>query len=565
MKIKSLKQIIAFMVIIAVITTVNSCSKQAIQNIISAAQNALGYTAPATDTSHVEHAIVLPQDSSASPTNLPAIVDLTPYFPPIGDQGQYGTCVAWSTAYNLKSALDALENNYSQSQLSQASYQYSPKDLFWSLATGDKGSNCNGTNFESALDLIVSRGITHLQTVPYTNLGNCATGTGVTSDLHKIDNYRKIDNTNVSVLKGYLAQKRPIVFGARLGDSFMAWNSSGVISHDTYVAAEVQNAYHAMILVGYSDTKQAFRVANSWSTQWGDNGYIWVDYNFFTRDPSTSNGFCYAAYVASNHANAGTYFMPTNSGVVSGYDLVAWQLGDTHPADSINNARARTVTYNVYNIGTSTVTASQNWNILYLWYDAFNANNYGILIYDYYTNTIGQPGQNGNLASGGYGSAGNWWNHIDVLTGQSVADAEVGSNKDTCTFAFDYVMPKLPSTTHNNQFYLVLIADGFNNIEEYDETNNMLYFADAQGNPLIINDGVIQGGLKAAHFQSRPPHQGDQSPMGSVKTSSHVNTYPPEELLRMIKVHKQSGDLARKIAAFKSSNMNKGIKRIVKR
>src|SRR5881409_2736626 len=37
---------------------------------------------------------------------LPSSVDLTSKFPPIGDQGQFGTCVAWATAYNLKTALD---------------------------------------------------------------------------------------------------------------------------------------------------------------------------------------------------------------------------------------------------------------------------------------------------------------------------------------------------------------------------------------------------------------------------------------------------------------------------
>src|SRR4051794_14554322 len=40
--------------------------------------------------------------------NLQTSVDLTSKFPPIGDQGQYGTCVAWAVAYNLKTALDGM-------------------------------------------------------------------------------------------------------------------------------------------------------------------------------------------------------------------------------------------------------------------------------------------------------------------------------------------------------------------------------------------------------------------------------------------------------------------------
>ena len=36
-------------------------------------------------------------------------VDLSMKFPPIGNQGNYGTCVAWATGYNMKTALDAID------------------------------------------------------------------------------------------------------------------------------------------------------------------------------------------------------------------------------------------------------------------------------------------------------------------------------------------------------------------------------------------------------------------------------------------------------------------------
>ena len=46
----------------------------------------------------------IPQDIDIhdTPTGLPSAVDFTDKFPPIGDQGQYGTCVAWAAGYNLK-------------------------------------------------------------------------------------------------------------------------------------------------------------------------------------------------------------------------------------------------------------------------------------------------------------------------------------------------------------------------------------------------------------------------------------------------------------------------------
>jgi hypothetical protein len=72
-------------------------------------------------------------------------IDLSNRFPPIGDQGQFGTCVAWSVGYNLKTALNAIEKGWKEQDLKSTSNQTSPKDLWLSIKT--KGTKCNGTNF----------------------------------------------------------------------------------------------------------------------------------------------------------------------------------------------------------------------------------------------------------------------------------------------------------------------------------------------------------------------------------------------------------------------------------
>ncbi len=38
-----------------------------------------------------------------------------------------------------------------------------------------------------------------------------------------------------------------------------------------------------MVVVGYDNTRQAFRLLNSWGSDWADNGYCWVDYDHFRR------------------------------------------------------------------------------------------------------------------------------------------------------------------------------------------------------------------------------------------------------------------------------------------
>jgi hypothetical protein len=66
---------------------------------------------------------------------------LTKYLPPIGDQGQYGTCVAWATAYNCKTTLESIKYGFTAAQLASPQYQLSPRDLFLNIDDAKKGAN----------------------------------------------------------------------------------------------------------------------------------------------------------------------------------------------------------------------------------------------------------------------------------------------------------------------------------------------------------------------------------------------------------------------------------------
>lgn len=95
---------------------------------------------------------------------LPQSVSLLPQFPPIGDQGQYGTCVAWAAGYNMKTVIDAIQQNLNASDLTNTNKQTSPKDVFLAIPDAKKGQNCSGTNFSDAMDLLLNRGAATMQT-----------------------------------------------------------------------------------------------------------------------------------------------------------------------------------------------------------------------------------------------------------------------------------------------------------------------------------------------------------------------------------------------------------------
>ncbi len=223
--------------------------------------------------------------------NLPSKIDLVPKFPPIGDQGQYGTCVAWAVAYNHKTAINGMDKGYTATQLSSPAYQFSPKDLFLAIPDQEKGQNCDGTGFVPALTVLQNRGVATYQTVPYSGLGDCGSYNSQQSwaneaSQHKIQYWRKVQATSAADLKTLLADNIPIIFGAKLADNFMAWNSDAVLSSSSSFQNVGQHAYHAMVIAGYDDNKGAgaFKVVNSWGKGWGAQGIIWIDYNFFMNE-----------------------------------------------------------------------------------------------------------------------------------------------------------------------------------------------------------------------------------------------------------------------------------------
>lgn len=236
---------------------------------------------------------VVPPYNDDELDSLPKAVSLEQFFPPIGDQGRYGTCVAWSTGYNLKTALNAIENKWTPAQLANPANQTSPKDLWMGVPPDRKGKYCEGTIFEAAFSVLKTKGVSSMAKVPYSNMGTCK-GSFAGDSANKIVSFNHVVSSgglpSVKQIKAYLRDTVPLVFAANVGDIFSNWRSDKVFS----ATDNGTKGGHAMVISGYDDSKHAFRIRNSWGTAWGDNGSAWVDYDFFMND------FCEEVFVASN-------------------------------------------------------------------------------------------------------------------------------------------------------------------------------------------------------------------------------------------------------------------------
>lgn len=94
----------------------------------------------------------------------------------------------------------------------------------------------------------------------------------------KIISYSRLySNSNVV---DALAYGKPVVFGIDVFDKFMDL-SPGNATLTFPTKDETLVGGHAMCIVGYNLKSRVFLAKNSFGSQWGDNGYCWIPFDYF--------------------------------------------------------------------------------------------------------------------------------------------------------------------------------------------------------------------------------------------------------------------------------------------
>lgn len=496
--------------------------------------------------------------------NLPVSVDLTPYMPPVGNQGKYGTCSSWAIGYYTKTTVEGVAKGYTAAQLSNATYQISPRDLFTAIpekgtGTSQKGPNCDGSSFTDNLDILQERGAATLSVAPYTDLGNCNKANVLPAweaeaARHKIKSYRLIDPT-VTSIKQQLVNKMPIILGAKLADNFMTWNSDNVLSSNTTYDKVGQHAYHALTIVGYDDRKGAggaFKIVNSWGTSWGSKGFIWVDYNFLLNTFISYDGHGNKEVIVMSETTTkpqdDTNPQPNSTGV----DLVAWVNQDYSTYQSTGSSTARIVDLDIYNDGSADAKPQTPWTAYYIYYNARNANDYGILFHHTYTTK--------NLGTGQITcDGGNCSLNVPIPSSSSLSQQLFGNDDGV---QVDYEMP----SNLSGSYYLVLIVDADGTFNEANEEDNFFYTTDRPikfKNGYAARQGYGQVAGTAFSFKNQLTVKSpikSRREFNSVVKSGNLNAYSPQEIFSFIRQQKKSGAFAQKLQEHDHQNTTQSIR-----
>ncbi len=225
-----------------------------------------------------------PLSDDASKNPLPESANLQKFAPAVGNQGQQGSCVAWSSAYAARSILESARTGQPGE-----SVKFSPSFLYNQIGL----DGCQGSYIERAMEFMTKQGSVPYNAFPYDDR-NCTNQPNQQlvqeASQYKMRGFNRLsagdrnDVLDLNAIKQNLSQGAPVAIGMMVGPSFMQ-NMMGKDVWQPQPGDQSMQGFggHAMCVVGYDDKKYggSFLIMNSWGPEWGNNGFAWVQYPVF--------------------------------------------------------------------------------------------------------------------------------------------------------------------------------------------------------------------------------------------------------------------------------------------
>jgi cathepsin L len=217
-----------------------------------------GYRAHEKRSKNVELSLLHPVGTAATAVNWTAKGAVTP----VKDQGQCGSCWAFSTTGSTESAVWQKTGtllSLSEQQLVDCSG-----------AEGNQG--CNGGLMDYGFQYIMdNKGIAAESAYPYTAKdGTCKTGQ---TSVATITGYKDVPVNSQTALETAVTQQ-PVSVAVEADQNSFQFYTSGVMTAACGTALD-----HGVLAVGFDTDATGgdfWNVKNSWGATWGNNGYIWL-------------------------------------------------------------------------------------------------------------------------------------------------------------------------------------------------------------------------------------------------------------------------------------------------
>jgi C1A family cysteine protease len=212
------------------------------------------------DMMPVENYVSAPEELTMTEA-LPAAY--TGFYTPIKNQGSCGSCWAFGTCAQPETAI--LKKDGVTVDLSEQ----------WLVSCNTNGWGCSGGWF--AFDYHVNPGAALESCFPYSATDEpCISGCAFP---YSINSWAYVGPSSgvptVEAIKTAIYNYGGVCAAIYVGSPFQYY-TSGVFNGCKRNARRVN---HAIQLVGWDDAKGAWLLKNSWGTGWGENGFMWIEYN----------------------------------------------------------------------------------------------------------------------------------------------------------------------------------------------------------------------------------------------------------------------------------------------
>jgi len=216
------------------------------------------------------------QDLVAMTTSVPISVDLSQWNPPVGDQGQVGSCTSWATGYYARYWL----RNHALGETTQ----FAPMYLYAQIVHGSDV----GSSFPSNFSILDSQGIAPMSTYTWGNYDY--TDQPTSSDIASAAPYHASSysmlfsgssSNNQNALEASLAAGSPVMVAIPVYPEFDYVSSSNGWLVNPPTAGEVSRGNHALFSSKYD--ANGIWIENSWGTGWGDAGWAELSWAFIDQ------------------------------------------------------------------------------------------------------------------------------------------------------------------------------------------------------------------------------------------------------------------------------------------
>lgn len=193
---------------------------------------------------------------------------------PVKDQSGCGSCWAFSAMGVYESVYKIMHGK--ELDLSEQYVVDCVEGVTPAGVKADCGS-CSGGNVPFLFRAMVTNGVALESQFPYqAENKTCSRKNANMPYRIKQQGYVSYNTPTVKEIKEAICKYGPVFSSLKATEFFMAYGG-GVYDEKVEVSSP-RDTNHAIVIAGWDDSKNAWLVRNSWSDQWGENGYVWVEY-----------------------------------------------------------------------------------------------------------------------------------------------------------------------------------------------------------------------------------------------------------------------------------------------